>query len=311
MRKRAITSTLAGNQRLRAAAPARCPRLCSRPLIGYGSMLLAVSLLALPRPAFCAVGPHAGHGHTTQRAPGYLGVEFHDLSDDQAAALHLRKPHGVEILLVDHDGPAGQAGLQPRDIITGLNGNVVTSGETLRRMIHDAGAGVDVVLDIFRSGHTITIRTKLANREEVERRAWARVTAPDPPPARPSPVAAVEESYSFEPAPSPAHGNHFMGSILHGPSTGLMLEGMQPQLRIFFGAPKAEGLLVQAVEAGSPAANAGVAAADVITRADGVPLRNPSDWTKHLHSSKGKPINLTVVRQHHELSLTMQPEGRK
>jgi S1-C subfamily serine protease len=213
---------------------------------------------------------------------------------------------GVEVLMVDHDGPAGQAGLQPRDIITGLNGNVVASGEALRRMIHDAGAGVSVMLDIFREGRVLTIRTKLASREDVERRAWARVTAPDPPP-----VAGGVESYTVEPAPAPSHAQSFIESMLHGPFTGLMLEGMQPQLRSFFGAPRTEGLLVQSVEAGSPAANAGLVCADVIVRADDVPLHTPSDWTKHLHASKGKPVSLTVVRQRHELMLTLQPESKK
>jgi S1-C subfamily serine protease len=274
-------------------------------------LLLGAALGLMPQVGWAANRLHAGAAAhaTAQRAPGYLGIEFHDLSEEQASALHLRKPVGVEVLMVDHDGPAGQAGLQPRDIITGLNGNVVASGEALRRMIHDAGAGVSVMLDIFREGRVLTIRTKLASREDVERRAWARVTAPDPP-ASP-PTAGGVESYTVEPAPAPSHAQSFIESMLHGPFTGLMLEGMQPQLRSFFGAPRTEGLLVQAVEAGSPAANAGLVCADVIVRADDVPLHTPSDWTKHLHASKGKPVNLTVVRQRHELMLTLQPDSKR
>lgn len=251
---------------------------------------------------------HGGVGHSVPHAPGYLGIEFHDLTDDQAAALHLRRPHGVEVLMVDHDGPACQSGVQAHDIITGMNGNVVASGEALRRMIHDTGAGVLVALNIFREGHTLTIKTKLANREDVERRAWARVTTPDPPPP-PAPAAPGVESFRGEAAP--VKGQGFIGTMLHGPFTGMMLENMQPQLATFFGAPKGQGLLVQAVQAGSPAAQAGVAAADVILRADGVPLRTTSDWTKHLHSKKGSAISLDILRQHHELTLTMQPESKK
>ena len=273
-------------------------------------LVLASTLAAVPFAAVAAVAPRAGAGHTTQRVPGYLGIEFHDLTQEQAAGLHLRKPYGVEVLLVDHDGPAGHVGIQPHDIITGLNGKMVSSGEALRRMIHDAGAGVPVSLNIFRDGHNVVITTKLANREDVERRAWARVTAQDPPPPV---MAGVDESYGFQSAaaPAPAHGQSFLGSMLHGGSfTGMMLDSMQPQLASYFGAPKGQGLLVQSVEPNSPAALAGVQAADIVLRADGVAMRSQSDWTKHLRASKGKPISLAILRQHRELTLSLQPSTR-
>src|SRR5579875_1037905 len=125
--------------------------------------LLAISAAPMAR-------ARAGHS-TTQRPPGYLGIEFHDLTREQAEALHLRGPQGVEVLLVDHDGPAAAAGLQPHDLITGINGHVVPSGEALRRMIRETGAGVEVRLSVFRNGNPITVRTKLANQEVVERKA--------------------------------------------------------------------------------------------------------------------------------------------
>lgn len=277
-----------------------------------GAMLGMSLILAAPAGWASQSGAlRNGVGRSSPRAPGYLGIEFHDLTDEQANALHLRRPHGVEVLMVDHDGPASQSGVKAHDIITGMNGNVVPSGEALRRMIHDTGAGVPIVLNVFRDGHTLTIQTKLANREDVERRAWARVTTPDPQPANAPAAPGVAESFSGQPSAAPARGQSFIGSMLHGPFTGMMLENMQPQLASFFGAPKGEGLLVQAVQAGSPAALAGVAAADVILRADGVTLRTTSDWTKHLHAKKGSPISLGVLRQHREMTLTLQPDSKK
>jgi S1-C subfamily serine protease len=268
---------------------------------------------------------HASAPAQTQRLPGYLGIEFHDLTSEQAAALHLRDKRGVEVLLVDHDGPGASAGLRPHDLITGLNGHIVVSGEALRRMIHDDGAGVEVRLSVFRNGSPITIRTKLASREDVERRAWARVTQGPPPPpgaivegmtgiyvsgpvSTPPPPAATAHIAS---PPAPAHTQGFIESMLHGPFTGLVLEAMQPQLADYFGAPRGEGLLVQTVENGSPASSGGIHAGDVILSADNQPMHSTSDWSKHLHASKGKPMSLDILRNRQPLTVTLQPDAKK
>ncbi len=281
-----------------------------------GASLVLLVLLAAP-----VSRSHAAATAQPQRPPGYLGIEFHDLTSEQAAALHLRDKRGVEVLLVDHDGPAASAGLKPHDLITGLNGHIVASGEALRRMIHDAGAGVEVKLSIFRNGNPITIRTKLANREDVERKAWARVTQGPPPPPQGAIVEGVTEFYMTGPAPAappattphtpPAHTQGFIENMLHGPFTGLAVAAMQPQLADYFGAPKGQGLLVQSVENGSPAASAGIHAGDVILRADSQPMHSTSDWSKHLHAGKGKPMSLDMLRDHQPLTLTLQPDTKK
>jgi S1-C subfamily serine protease len=275
---------------------------------------LLVLIAALADGAHAAAGP--------QRPPGYLGIEFHDLTNEQAAALHLRDKRGVEVLLVDHDGPAASAGLKPHDLITGLNGHIVISGEALHRMIHDAGAGVEVKLSVFRNGSPITIRTKLANREDVERKAWARVTQ-GPPPPQGAVVEGITEFYMTGPAPAPPvvaprpsapppqHTQGFIGNILHGPFTGLEIAAMQPQLADYFGAPKGQGLLVQSVANGSPAASVGIHAGDIILRADSQPMHATSDWTKHLRESKGKPMALDILRDHQPVEVTLQPDTKK
>jgi S1-C subfamily serine protease len=224
--------------------------------------------------------------------------------------MHLRGPRGVEVVLVDHDGPAAQAGLQPHDLITGLNGHIVASGEALRRMIRDAGAGVEVKLSVFRNGDRVVVRAKLANREQVERQAWARVTSP---PEEDDTIATgFTGSYTSEPPPAPIHSQNFLSSMLHAaPFTGLVVEAMQPQLAGFFGAPRGQGLLVQAVDAASPAAIAGLHAGDVILRTDGQPLRSTSEWGKRLYAGKGRPMILTVLRDRHELTLTLQPDPKR
>jgi len=154
----------------------------------------------------------------------------------------------------------------------------------------------------------------LADREAVERNAWVGVAAPDPPPAGDGlPASAFAGNFPSDPAPPPpSRGESFLGSMLHmTPYTGLAMEAMEPQLRVFFGAPQEMGLLVQMVMPNSPAAFAGLHAGDVVLRANNLPLRSGSDWTRRLHTAHGQPLTLTVLRDKHELTLTLTPDPRK
>ena len=274
-----------------------------------------VLLVLLSSPGAHAVS--GGRAGQAQRPPGYLGIEFHDLTNEQAAALHLRDNRGVEVLLVDHDGPAASAGLEPHDLITGLNGHIVPSGEALRRMIHDTGAGVQVTLSVFRNGNPITIRTRLANRDQVERKAWARLNQPVP---HGTVGQEFSGTYTTGPAPAPPvaaprnaapRSEGFIEKMVHGSSAGLMVEAMQPQLANYFGVPDGKGLLVDSVQDGSPAAVAGLHAGDVIVRADDQPMHSASDWSRHLHAAKGKPVSMYVVRDRQQMKLTLPAEASK
>jgi len=228
-------------------------------------------LLMVANHAHAATVTGARTGTQAQKAavhaPGYLGIGFHDLTDDQASALHLKGGHGVEVLLVDHDGPAGKSGLRPHDVIVSLNGQVVPSSEQLRKMIHDAGAGVGLSLGIQRGGQTQTVKVQLAERADVERKARESMVAPSSPlDEGDQMVSGYVESYTIESAPA-SHGPSFLELMLRTtPFTGLAMEEMEPQLAGFFGAPTGTGLLVQTVMANSPAYTAGLRAGDVVLR---------------------------------------------
>lgn len=261
-------------------------------------------------------------GTANGHAPGYLGIEFHDAPVSPAALVTPGAVRGVEVVMVDHDGPAGKAGLRPHDIITSLNGQMIASAEVLHRMIHDAGAGVQIALNVIRAGHPITVTAQLGERDAVARAAMARLAAsslPEAPPVEEADNSAMMEPPGVDPSPSyigagpapaPApHSQGFLSSVLHsGSSTGLVLDVMEPQLANFFGAPQGTGLLVQSVVPGSLAAQAGLRAGDVVVRADLYTLRSQADWTKRLHAAKGHPVTLTILRDRREQPLTLQTD---
>ncbi len=202
-------------------------------------------------------------------------------------ALKLKEARGAEIVLVDHDAPAGKVGLREHDVILRVNGQAIVGEDQLRRMLRESSPGMQLTLIVSRDGQQMSVTTQTANREEVERQAWEQhLTVPEPLPDNTGgdyfPGPAI-------PAPAVRGSNSFVGSTLMNPSyTGAMLETMSAQLADFFGVPGG-GLLVRSVEANSPAAVAGMRAGDVVMRANEKAVANSADWDKAIKNSHGRP----------------------
>ena len=282
---------------------------CGRLLTGLACAV------CLSRTPVLAAPPSAGHTHNsshpgTQHSQGYLGIEFHDLTDEQVNAMHLKaSQHGAEVAMVDHDGPAGKAGLRVHDIVLSLNGHVVDSAVTLRRLIHEADAGASIPVQVLRSGRTLLLTARLANREEVERDAMQRLALGGDFNAPADPAPAQGFSAAPNATSMPSRTQQLLSAMMHtGPFTGLSMETMPPQLAGFFGVASDVGLLVTTVMPNSPASNAGIHAGDILLRVDNVPLHTTSDWTKHLRSKKGRAVSVSLLRDKREQTVTLTPD---
>ena len=300
--------------------------------LGYGLALLAATgtgkSFAQARGAFAASGegiyfmaapgPATGSPGAASRgaAQGYLGVDVRDVGDEQLAALKLKDARGAEIILVDHDAPAGKIGLHEHDVVLQMNGRPVDGEDQVRRMLRESPPGKTVVLLISRDGQLITFTAQMANRADVERKAWEQhFVVPEP--QNNIPVATQREDDGPQSSPQsptrPIHGgNSFIGTILMSPAyTGAMLEQMSPQLAQFFGAANGKGLLVRSIAANSPAADAGMQAGDVVVRADTKPVASTGDWSKAIKNSHGHTLKIVVLRDKKEQTLALTPDSKK
>ena len=237
---------------------------------------------------------------------GYLGVDVRALTDSEVSALHLKSSHGAEITMVDHDGPAGKAGLREHDVILSANGVAIEGEDQLRRLLRELQPGRTVSLVICRGGAEQTISATMANRAELERQAWEQHwSVPEP--------GQDEGLAHAAPTPRSTFGHGFMsGHLLPlAPAyTGATVDALGAQLADFFGVRDGKGLLVHQVEENSPAALAGLHAGDVVTRINGEHVGTKSDWTRALRDSKGHPVSLVVIRDRHEQTLTMVPDAK-
>ena len=95
------------------------------------------------------------------------------------------------------------------------------------------------------------------------------------------------------------------------PRLGVALVGSRHarRLRAAVGLEPVDGLLVRAVEEGSPADRAGIVRGDVIVAVDGSPLTGPDPLYAALDRAGGRELQLDVVRGTDRLTLTTRLEA--
>src|SRR5437764_5549032 len=265
--------------------------------------MLSVAILtigAYAAQAFSSQPYGESYGFSSEDLGGgsYLGVDTRDIRTDRLSALKLKEEHGVEVTLVDQDAPAGKAGIKEHDVILTLNGTQVESVEQLRRMIREIPSGRTVALGISRDGQPMTIKAQLADRKN------AFFAGPKVKPF----VAQV-----IPPMPVMPDIDMPMSIVVVHSSTrsGLMVENLTPQLADFFGAKNGHGVLVRSVDKGSRADKAGFRAGDVIIKINGEPIHDSGDFTHAIHGRKTDSVNVGIIRDKKEQTLTLTLPERK
>jgi serine protease Do len=95
---------------------------------------------------------------------GWLGVTIQDLKGDLAEYYGVKDKKGVLVASVVPGDPADRAGIQPKDIITKIDGKTVITSRDLTSLAAGLGVGETVRVTILRDGRPKNLDLKVGKR---------------------------------------------------------------------------------------------------------------------------------------------------
>jgi C-terminal processing protease CtpA/Prc len=105
----------------------------------------------------------------------------------------------------------------------------------------------------------------------------------------------------------PASGFH-MSLFTSTLNVGAMVEPLTSQMADYLGVQA--GLMVKQVARKSEAETAGLKAFDVILKVGGDAITTVADWDRSLLANQGKPVQVTVLRDRKQQTLTLQVDSK-
>ena len=202
---------------------------------------------------------------------GYLGILPQDITPSMAKALGVANANGALVGDVTANSPASKAGLQQGDIILDINGQPVADANQLRLKIGMLDPNAQVNLKVLRNGSAQNITVQLGSFPEGEQQA--SVTKGD------------------------------KSDALEGVTVENLTADVAQQLKL---GPATKGVLVNEVDSGSRAAEAGLQRGDVIQQVNRKPVVNVNEFKQSMGmTTKDKPVLLLVNRQGNTLFLAI------
>ena len=97
---------------------------------------------------------------------GWLGIEAQDLTPQLAESFELTDTDGVLIAGVLRGGPADRAGVEPGDVLVGLNGEPVADSRQAMNLIAASRPGSRLRIEALRSGQRVELQAVIGRRPQ-------------------------------------------------------------------------------------------------------------------------------------------------
>ncbi len=192
---------------------------------------------------------------------GWLGITIQDLKGQLAEYYGVSGKTGVLVASVVPGDPADQAGIQPKDIITEINGEKVTTSRDLTKLAANLGVGDTARVMILRNGKSKTLEIQIGKR--------------------PMTMASASESRQKE-----KQGEY-----------GFKVADLTPEIARRFKIEETSGVIVVGVIPNSQADTAGVQQGDLIIEINHKDIGSVKDFKALIDQpNKADGINLLVKR---------------
>ena len=194
----------------------------------------------------------------------WLGIGIRSLKDSPDFQPRPKNvTDGVIVMSILPEGPSANSNLRLKDVITALDGKSVGTAQQLRNEMRGKKVGQMVTLKVLRGG----------------RQTYVRVIAGE----------SIETRQAAQPEPK---FEDFSPSAL-----GMTVHPLTPDLADQFGVTTSHGVIVVAVDRGSPAAEKGIQPGDVITAIGKRTISSPEEFADALRQPNLKEgIAVSLVR---------------
>lgn len=234
---------------------------------------------------------------------GYLGVHITDVDEERASDLGMARPYGALIREVVAEGPADGAGLEDGDVIVRWNAERLESVAQLQRLSQETPPGREVRLTVLRDGAEREIAVELGSRRSMLPRIVRSGRVENPIVGGRGLTWVSPPRVEIQRSPS-GESIVFLGR----PRLGVNVQSLGEQLADYFGVEG--GVLVTSVTEGSPAAEGGLQAGDVIVAIGDEEVDSRGDLTGALRNLEPGEVSVRIVRDGAERTLTVELEER-